>query len=170
MNENSNLKRQALADQEVISYLDLRVQELDTLQQETIQQRDQLKATVELQINSHDTLEDRLTSELEEYKKKLQDMEDISKNQKKILAKEIKSLRSQNMKLVDEKNVYATRLNVLRETLNLNSFALKSSDDNTSLLNTSLQSVSYGMALHRSTTTYSQQQQQHQVQSRKTLF
>eukprot|EP01038_Epipyxis_sp_PR26KG_P012277 gene12277-16465_t len=95
MNEVSGLKRQATSDHEIISYLDLQVQDLERQKVDLINKSTHLQASLDLQVGSHSHSEQLLMYELEEYKQKLEKSESTSKSQKKILVKEVKQLRTQ---------------------------------------------------------------------------
>ena len=77
-------KKQALADQEVISFLDLRCQELDTLNRDLSKRIDRLQASYDLTTITYTKKEKHLQNELTEYKTKCEDYDTNFKSQKKI--------------------------------------------------------------------------------------
>jgi len=117
MIEVSNFKKQALADQEVISFLDLRCQELDTLNRDLSKRIDRLQASYDLTTITHTKKEKQLLHELTDYKAKCDDYDTNFKSQKKILVKEVKSLRTQLETTTTERNKYKLQLTTLRDAL-----------------------------------------------------
>lgn len=110
-------KKQALADQEVISFLDLRCQELDTLNRDLSKRIDRLQASYDLTTITYTKKEKHLQNELTEYKTKCEDYDTNFKSQKKILVKEVKSLRAQLEAVTTERNRYKLQLTTLRDAL-----------------------------------------------------
>lgn len=82
MNENVNLKKQSSADQEVISYLDLRGQELESGHVELQKNYEQMKAAMELQSQSYSSMEAQLSREVLQLKEQFVDLDTSSKAQK----------------------------------------------------------------------------------------
>lgn len=66
----------------MISFLDIRGQELETVNAQLSSQNTQLKASYDLQSNSHSHLEMQLQAELAEYKLKLEENDTAFKTQK----------------------------------------------------------------------------------------
>ena len=126
MIEVSTFKKQALADQEVISFLDLRCQELDTLNRDLSKRIDRLQASYDLTTITYAKKEKQSLHELTEYKTKCDDYDTNFKSQKKILVKEVKSLRAQLETVTAERNRYKLQLTTLRD-------ALLVSDNNTAI-------------------------------------
>lgn len=117
--ENVTLRKQASADQEVIHYLDLRSQEFEGKNVELTARSDQLQAAYNLQCGSYSYRESQLFGELAEYKTKYDDLEIMYKSHKRILVKEVKSLRNKLDSLMLERNKQKTQLLTLRNVLEL---------------------------------------------------
>ena len=117
MIEVATFKKQALADQEVISFLDLRCQELDTLNRDLSKRIDRLQASYDLTTITYAKKEKQSLQELSEYKTKCDDYDTNFKSQKKVLVKEVKSLRAQLEAVTTERNRYKLQLTTLRDAL-----------------------------------------------------
>lgn len=115
--EAGQLRRQAAADGEVISYLDLRGQELEVQTQELEHLRQHLQASLNLQQGTFAHTEKRVSAELFEVKVRLEDCEASHRAQKKLLVKEVKLLRTQLESVTKERNIFGAQLRVLRDTL-----------------------------------------------------
>lgn len=117
MKEAGQLRKQALADGEIISYLDLRGQDLDTQNQELELARKHLQASINLQQATFAHAEKRLGTELLEARARLEETETSQRATKKLLVKEVKSLRSQLEVVTKERNIYGAQIRVLKDTL-----------------------------------------------------
>mmetsp|Transcript_76171 Transcript_76171/g.149438 ORF Transcript_76171/g.149438 Transcript_76171/m.149438 type:complete len:534 (+) Transcript_76171:61-1662(+) len=127
MAASSALKKQGISDQEIIGYLDLRVNELEGQKAEYAMRCQQLQASLDLQFGSHTHKEQLLSTELNEYKVKYETLDVNFKTQKKVLIKEVKTLRAQVEALTNERNVQANQFRVLREALGVTTAAGASS-------------------------------------------
>lgn len=130
LTDNNHLKKQAIADSEVISYLDIRGQELEGINADLNMESEQLRQTVDLQIKSHTALEEKLSSELKFYKEKNEEIESNHRSQKKLLVKEVKSLRSQIETISNERNFFKSHLQVLRDALSTSNIITNSNPSN----------------------------------------
>ena len=117
MKEAGQLRKQALADGEIISYLDLRGQDLDTQNQESELARKHLQASINLQQATFAHAEKRLGAELLEARARLEETETSQRATKKLLVKEVKSLRAQLEVVTKERNIYGAQIRVLKDTL-----------------------------------------------------
>lgn len=117
MSEAAQLRKQAAADGEIMSFLDLRGQDLEAQAQDLEHTRQHLQATLNLQQGTYASTEKRLSAELFEVQTKLEDCEASHRAQKKLLVKEVKSLRSLLETTTKERNIYHAQLRVLRDTL-----------------------------------------------------
>ena len=117
MGEVSVLKKQASADHEVISFLDIKGQELEALHNEMAFKNTQLQSSFDLQSNAFLVKEKYLLSQLSEYTKKCAEYETTYKSQKKVLVKEVKNLRVQVEQLTSERNKYKVQLKTLRDAV-----------------------------------------------------
>ena len=119
MHEVSSLKKQASADNEVISFLDLKEQELNTQNSVLTKKCERLQASYDLLAQSNTQNEQSLLLQLEDYKSKYEDLELSYKLEKKVLVKEVKSLRSQLETISVERNMYKNQITSLKQTLSL---------------------------------------------------
>jgi chromosome segregation ATPase len=117
MSEAAQLRKQAAADGEIMSFLDLRGQDLEAQAQDLEHTRQHLQATLNLQQGTYASAEKRLSAELFEVQTKLEDCEASHRAQKKLLVKEVKSLRCLLEMTTKERNIYHAQLRVLRDTL-----------------------------------------------------
>ena len=117
MTEAAQLHRQALADGEVISYLDLKGQELEAQTHEAEQARHRLQSSLSFQQGSFAHTERRLSTELAELRVRLDESEAAFRSQKKLLVKEVKLLRSQLDVTTKERNIFGAQLRVVKDTL-----------------------------------------------------
>jgi len=119
MHEVASLKKQQSADNEVISFLDLKEQELNTQSAILIKKCERLQASYDLLSRSNTQNEKTLQIQLEEYKSKCDDIEISYKAEKKILVKEVKSLRTQLETVSLERNLYKQQITSLKQTLSI---------------------------------------------------
>lgn len=119
MHEVSSLKKQASADNEVISFLDLKEQELNTQNSILTKKCERLQASYDLLAQSNTQSEQSLLLQLDDYKSKYEDLELSYKLEKKVLVKEVKSLRSQLETISVERNMYKNQITSLKQTLSL---------------------------------------------------
>lgn len=117
MVEGSTLKKQVAADQEIISYLDLHVQELEGQVLELTHRGHHLQAALDLQLGAHSHREETLRAELMEITDRYDKLEASSKTQKKLLVKEVKALRGQVETLSQERSIHLSRMQQMREAL-----------------------------------------------------
>ncbi len=120
LKECAQYRRQAAADSEVISFLDLKSQELEGSVQESDFKRQQLQAALNLAQGSSAHAERSLRSELLSTKNRLEEGESSFKSQKKLLVKEVKNLRATVERLSDEKNILIAQLSQVRIALGEN--------------------------------------------------
>jgi len=117
LHECIQLKKQASADGEVISYLDIRGQELEGQTQELENIKNHLTASLALHTHTHTHTHAEMAKEVREWKGKWEEGESSFKAQKKVLVKEVKALR-QSLEMVSaERNVYASQIKAMKETL-----------------------------------------------------
>jgi hypothetical protein len=119
MQKERTLRQQAASDNEVISHLDLQVQQLEGDLLDARQRSGALQASLDLQIGTHSMREEQLQSELNEYKLKYEQLEAKFKNERKLLAKEVKTLRARVESLTVEKTQMSSKLTVLRQALSI---------------------------------------------------
>lgn len=119
MHEIVSLKKQQSADNEVISFLDLKEQELNTQNTILIKKCERLQASYDILSRSNSQNEQTLQLQLDEYKNKFEDIEINYKAEKKILVKEVKSLRTQLEKASLERNLYKQQITSLKQTLSI---------------------------------------------------
>ena len=119
MHEVSSLKKQSSADNEVISFLDLKEQELNTQNSILTKKCERLQASYDLLAQSNTQNEQSLLLQLDDYKSKYEDLELSYKLEKKVLVKEVKSLRSQLETISVERNMYKNQITSLKQTLSL---------------------------------------------------
>jgi chromosome segregation ATPase len=101
----------------VIFYLDNQSQELESENKELRWKCGQLEASLDLLRGSHTHNEKQVLQELHELRDRLEVSETAARSQKKILVKEVKTLRSQLDSVRDERDLYWRRLQVMREAL-----------------------------------------------------
>ncbi|KAJ1417779.1 hypothetical protein B484DRAFT_146668 [Ochromonadaceae sp. CCMP2298] len=82
MGTNSALKRQGKSDEEIIGYLDLRANELESHKQDLSGRANQLQASLDLSQASHSHREAQLSSELSDWKLKYEKLDVNFKAQK----------------------------------------------------------------------------------------
>lgn len=117
MDRRAEELRQVASDNEVITYLDLRVSNLEGQLTNAEGRAGQLQAALDLQIGTHSYREEQLSSELNDWKLKHEKLDAAFKQQKKLLVKEVKQLRAQVESLTIERNTMSTRLGLLRQAL-----------------------------------------------------
>lgn len=117
MSDAAQLRRQSLADAEVISYLDLRGQELEAQAHDVEHIRQRLQASLTIQQGTAAHTERRLSRELAEARARVESSEASHKAQKKLLVKEVKSLRGQLDVTTKERNVFGAQLRVVKDAL-----------------------------------------------------
>jgi len=118
MAEQVTLQKQAETDHEVIFYLDNQSQGLESENKELRWKCGQLEASLDLLRGSHTHNEKQVLMELNELRDRLEVSESAAKSQKKILVKEVKTLRAQLDSVREERDSYWRKLQVMRETLN----------------------------------------------------
>ena len=117
MYEAASLKKQQSADNEVIIFLDLKEQELNTRNAILAKKCERLQASYDLLSRSNTQNEQVLHIQLEKYKSKCEHIEASYKSEKKILVKEVKSLRTQFETVSHERNLYKQQIISLQKTL-----------------------------------------------------
>ena len=110
---------QSLADQEIISFLDIRAQECEGNLTDLKQEYSQMKLTREFQEKALHVENNQLKFENVELKSRLDALDTSYKGQKKVLVNEVKSLRAQLDAITAERNKFAgqIRVNLLTYTL-----------------------------------------------------
>lgn len=114
---SAEITRQAVSDQEVIAFLDERVQELEKQIDSFEKERKQVDATIEKSKNIAEKQVTVLTELLTYEREQKADQERDWKNDKKILVKEVKKCRSQIMSLEAERDGLQQENQRLREAL-----------------------------------------------------
>ena len=114
---SAEITRQAVSDQEVIAFLDERVQELEKQIETFEKERKQVDATIEKAKNAAEKQVTVLTELLTYEREQKADQERDLKNDKKILVKEVKKCRSQIMSLEAERDGLQQENQRLREAL-----------------------------------------------------
>lgn len=114
---SAEITRQAVSDQEVIAFLDERVQELEKQIETLEKERKQVDATIEKAKNETEKQVTVLTELLTYEREQKADQERDWKNDKKILVKEVKKCRSQIMSLEAERDGLQQENQRLREAL-----------------------------------------------------
>jgi hypothetical protein len=114
---SAEITRQAVSDQEVIAFLDERVQELEKQIETFEKERKQVDATIEKAKNAAEKQVTVLTELLTYEREQKADQERDWKNDKKILVKEVKKCRSQIMSLEAERDGLQQENQRLREAL-----------------------------------------------------
>ena len=103
---------------QVIFYLDNQSQQLESENKELRWKCGQLEASLDLLRGSHTINEKQTMEELHELRDRLDVSETAAKSQKKILVKEVKTLRSQLDSVKEERDSYWRKLQIMKETLN----------------------------------------------------
>ena len=119
MHEVASLKKQASADNEVISFLDLKEQALNTENSILVKKCERLQASYDLLSQSNNQNEQSLIQQMDQYKTKYEDLEISYKAEKKVLVKEVKSLRNQLETISVERNMYKQQIASLKQTLSI---------------------------------------------------
>jgi F-box domain len=119
--EIAQLKKQSDSDQEMIAYLDLRTNELEIENADVLSKCQNIEGTMEVQSGSHSYMERLLTNEVEDFKHRLEISESTFKLQKKVLVKEVKSLRSKMDEVVHERDQCKLQMQRFRDALSSNS-------------------------------------------------
>jgi chromosome segregation ATPase len=119
MQKERTLRQQAASDNEVISHLDLQVQQLEGALLEARQKSGALQTSLDLQVGTHSMREEQLQSELNDYKLKYEQLEAKFRNERKLLAKEVKSVRAKIESLTVEKTQMSSKLTALRQALSI---------------------------------------------------
>jgi outer membrane murein-binding lipoprotein Lpp len=114
---SAEITRQAVSDQEVIAFLDERVQELEKQIDYLEKERKQVNATIEKAKNENEKQVTVLTELLTYEREQKADQERDWKNDKKILVKEVKKCRSQILSLEAERDGLQQENQKLREAL-----------------------------------------------------
>ena len=118
INEISLLKKQNESDQEVIAYLDLRTNDLEIENAEYLNKCKSVQSSMEVQSGAHTYMERLLSNEVADYKVRLESAESTFKLQKKVLVKEVKSLRGQLATAQRERDVYKLKLGKFKDAIN----------------------------------------------------
>lgn len=118
ISEIAHLRKQSESDQEVIAYLDLRTNDLESENVEILSRCQNIQGTLESQSGSHSYTERLLLNEVSDYKHRLEIAESTFKLQKKVLVKEVKSLRYQIAEVVHERDHYKMQLQKFKDALN----------------------------------------------------
>lgn len=118
--EISGCRKQAAADGEVIHFLDIRGVELDAKVKELEMKRQGLQTAYDLYRSTHSHHESRLSEEVVGLKAAQMQSELSHKAEKKLLVKEIKTLRASLEKASNERHVYAAQLRSITQALNVN--------------------------------------------------
>ncbi len=117
MRENNILKKQALADQEIIAFLDIRGQESEGIVIDLQRECSQLRVSSDIQGKAFQSIESQLRLENAELKRRLEAVESSSRAQKKVLVKEVRILRAQLDQSMGERSRMASQLSMMREVL-----------------------------------------------------
>jgi len=117
MQEMASLRKQGAADAEVVSFMDARGLELEAANESLKLRCERLEAGLDLQRNTHEHVEQRLRDELEESYRALDDLESTYKAQKKVLVKEVKTLRNTVASTTREMHQYKSQVHAIKETL-----------------------------------------------------
>ena len=115
--ECASLRKQGATDAEVITYMDARGLELGGENASLRLRCERLEAGLDLQRGSHEHVEQRLRVELEDGSRALEGLEATYKTQKKVLVKEVKSLRNTVASITRELHQYKSQVLAVRETL-----------------------------------------------------
>ena len=115
--ECASLRKQGATDAEVITYMDARGLELGGENAHLKLRCERLEAGLDLQRGSHEHVEQRLRTELEDGSRALEALEATYKTQKKVLVKEVKSLRNTVTAITRELHQYKSQVLAVRETL-----------------------------------------------------
>ena len=115
--EISGCRKQATADGEVIHFLDTRAMELDGKVKELEMKRQGLQTAYDLYRSTHSRHENRLSEEVLALKATQMQSELSHKAEKKVLVKEIKSLRVALDQASGERDIYAAQLRSINQAL-----------------------------------------------------
>lgn len=118
INEIGLLKKQNESDQEVIAYLDLRTNDLEIENAEYLNKCKSVQSSMEVQNGAHTYMERLLTNEVADYKLRLESAESTFKLQKKVLVKEVKSLRGQLATSQKERDLFKVKLGKFKDAIN----------------------------------------------------
>ena len=114
----TNCKRQTQTDNEIITYLDNRVNELETIMMEVTRESSCQISDLEMNLTTYRTRLDVSDSELSQLREKYEQEENIFKSQKKLLIKEVKALRSLNAQTSSERDEVRVQLERVKKLIN----------------------------------------------------
>jgi len=117
MGEYAALNKQTQSDKEVMRYMDIRTLELEDMNHDLTHRCDRLEAALDLQRGTHDSLQNHLKAEVENERAKLYDLESTFKAQKKVLVKEVKSLRTTLSTTTRELHQYKSQVYTIMSAL-----------------------------------------------------
>lgn len=113
MTENKSLMNNSLKDKEIIEYLDIHGQELETKLQNIMENNLKLRFQCDLEIKAVMAMQHKLQMENKDLKEKLQ----VGKAEKKVLIKEVKELRNHNSQIINRNCQMESKLEQLRNLL-----------------------------------------------------
>ena len=119
MSDNSNLQKELEKDKEIISYLDLKNRTLQSNNEKLEAHCNHLVATLDLQVNADKNKDETMKEELKRMRSELVALDTNSKKEKKILVREVKSLRAQTEALKKEKAVLQSQIKQVREVMSI---------------------------------------------------
>jgi hypothetical protein len=117
MIENAALRRQAVADHEVINFLDLRGQEADCKNKELEARVEQLQTAYNLQCGAHSYTERQLSADLAEAQEKCRRLEDGARRDTAELRGELRRLRDELSAAASERALHAQQLKAVKQIL-----------------------------------------------------
>ncbi len=118
LREGNRLRRQAQADAEVISFLDLQGQEQEGkvtfLEQSTLA----MQATLQVQASNHEQIVKQHMDDIAALRRQLEELESTHKSTKKVLVKEVKTLRQTLDSTATERDVLRAHVRIIQDNLN----------------------------------------------------
>lgn len=111
------LRKQATSDREVMAYMDGRGLSLEEENKELRQRCERLEASLDLQRESHSHVERHLKADISECRERLDHAESTFKAQKKLLVREVKSLRGSLSSTSAELLKYRSQMEAMRDAV-----------------------------------------------------
>jgi hypothetical protein len=115
--EVAALRKQKASDAEVITFMDTRGLDLESENAELKHRCERLEAGLDLQRGTHEHVEQRLRADLAESRARIDELESTHRAQKRVLVKEVKSLRATSASASRELGLYKSQLHAVREAL-----------------------------------------------------
>ena len=111
------LRKQTTSDREVMAYMDAHGLALEEENKQLRQRCERLEASLDLQRESHSHVERHLKSDISDYRERLDHAESTFKAQKKLLVREVKSLRGSLSSTSAELLKYRSQMEAMRDAV-----------------------------------------------------